>query len=228
MSSNPKTKRWEKSRSNKIIDGVCAGLAEHLNVDPTLVRIIWLVALFFKGFGLIAYIAAMILVPAGETDPDQPQQKRKWSAPLVAGALLILFALMLIFRELHWHYDWFPYEPFPLSPIVWYGFWFDFWPLLLIGLGVVYLVYALRKSKKEETGVTSAASAESKKWIRSSDDRVIGGVCGGVAKNFHIDPSIFRVVVAVLALATNIVLWFVVYLILMVVLPSEEDKQEEQ
>lgn len=227
MPSNPKTKRWEKSRSNRIIDGVCAGLADYLNADPTLVRIIWLVAFFFKGLGLIAYIAAMILVPTGESDPNQPREKRKFSVPFIIGVLLIAFAFLLIFRELHWHYDGFPHEPFPFSPVVWYGFWFDFWPLLLIALGVGYLIFVLRGSRKEPAQKSSVSMSEAKKWTRSSKDRVIGGVCGGVAKNYNIDPSILRVLVTVLALAIHIVLWFIVYLVLMIVLPAEENKQED-
>jgi phage shock protein PspC (stress-responsive transcriptional regulator) len=42
---------------------VCGGIAQHFDIDPTLVRIITVVSVFFTGVGLIAYIIAAIVVP---------------------------------------------------------------------------------------------------------------------------------------------------------------------
>ncbi len=55
-------KRLYKSDTNKMICGVCGGIGEFLNVDPTLVRLLWAI-LTFTGPGLIAYIVAAILIP---------------------------------------------------------------------------------------------------------------------------------------------------------------------
>lgn len=59
-------KKLTKSSDEKIISGVIAGIGEYLNTDPTLLRIIWLVAVAFTGFipGIIAYIVAAIIVPS--------------------------------------------------------------------------------------------------------------------------------------------------------------------
>ena len=43
-------KRLTRS-NNKMIGGVCAGLAEYLDLDPTIVRIVWVLMVFFAGFG---------------------------------------------------------------------------------------------------------------------------------------------------------------------------------
>ena len=48
--------------SNKMLGGVCAGIGEYLNVDPTIVRILW-VLFGLTGLGVLAYIAAWVLVP---------------------------------------------------------------------------------------------------------------------------------------------------------------------
>jgi phage shock protein C len=58
-------KKLYRSRSNSMISGVCGGVAEYLNLDPTVVRIIFvLLSLFTAGFpGLIFYIAAMLIIP---------------------------------------------------------------------------------------------------------------------------------------------------------------------
>lgn len=59
-------KKLYKSRDKKV-DGVCGGIAEYFNMDPTLIRLIWVV-LTFAGFsGLIAYIICMIVMPEAPT-----------------------------------------------------------------------------------------------------------------------------------------------------------------
>jgi phage shock protein C len=48
---------------NKVIAGVCGGIAEYLSIDPTIVRIIWVLVTLFYGIGLLAYIIIWILTP---------------------------------------------------------------------------------------------------------------------------------------------------------------------
>lgn len=55
-------KRLYKSRTDRMICGVCGGLAEYLNMDPTIVRII-MVLVGLSGGGLIAYLIAAIVIP---------------------------------------------------------------------------------------------------------------------------------------------------------------------
>lgn len=57
-------KRLFRSRENRVIAGVCGGLGEYFNIDPTLIRLIWiLVSLLSLGLGLFAYILAWIIMP---------------------------------------------------------------------------------------------------------------------------------------------------------------------
>ena len=55
-------RRLYKSDTDKMICGVCGGIGEFLNVEPTLVRLLWAI-LTFTGPGLIAYIIAAIISP---------------------------------------------------------------------------------------------------------------------------------------------------------------------
>ena len=57
-------KRLYKSRNDVMLDGVCGGIAEYFDLDPTLVRIGWLIAFFCAGTGLLAYFIAMAIMPA--------------------------------------------------------------------------------------------------------------------------------------------------------------------
>ena len=48
---------------NKMIAGVCGGLGEFFEMDPTLIRLIWAITILVAGFGVLAYIAAWIIIP---------------------------------------------------------------------------------------------------------------------------------------------------------------------
>lgn len=56
-------KKLYRSRKNKMIGGVCGGLGEYFEVDPVLIRILFVFLTFFHGSGLILYILLMIIVP---------------------------------------------------------------------------------------------------------------------------------------------------------------------
>lgn len=62
---NNKVKKLYRSRKNKMIAGVCGGLGDYLQIDPTVIRLIW-VLLAFSGAGIIAYLIAWIIVPEGK------------------------------------------------------------------------------------------------------------------------------------------------------------------
>lgn len=59
-------KKLYKTREGKKIAGVCAGLAEYLEVDVSLVRLIWAAAMLCLGTGLLLYILAAIILPYKE------------------------------------------------------------------------------------------------------------------------------------------------------------------
>jgi phage shock protein C len=52
-----------RSRSNRMIAGVCGGIGEYLDIDPTLVRLILIVLVFLGLSGVLAYIIAWIVIP---------------------------------------------------------------------------------------------------------------------------------------------------------------------
>lgn len=56
-------KKLAKSRNDRKLCGVCGGFAEYMNLDPTVVRLIWVLLSFCAGGGLIAYIIAALIMP---------------------------------------------------------------------------------------------------------------------------------------------------------------------
>lgn len=57
------SKRIYKNREKKMLCGVCAGLAEYFDIDPTIVRVLWAVISLGYGIGLLAYIVCAIVFP---------------------------------------------------------------------------------------------------------------------------------------------------------------------
>jgi phage shock protein PspC (stress-responsive transcriptional regulator) len=156
---NGNNRRLYRSRTDVMIGGVCAGVAEYFGVDVTLVRLLWaLAALFPPAPGVLAYIIAWIIVPvrpafsASETrmgegeivderDAIEPGEQRpaverqEWSREArrkMAGLVLLAIGSLLLTRNL-----------FP---------WFDldrFWPVVLIvaGLALVFRNAGSRSSR---------------------------------------------------------------------------------
>ena len=62
-------KRLYKSNTEKKICGVCGGIAEYFNLDPTLIRLIWVISSVIFGSGLLTYIICSVVIP------DEPLYK---------------------------------------------------------------------------------------------------------------------------------------------------------
>jgi len=58
-----KSKRLYRSGKNKILGGVCGGIAEYFGVDPVLIRLLWVIITLAWGSGILLYIIAWIIMP---------------------------------------------------------------------------------------------------------------------------------------------------------------------
>lgn len=56
-------KKLHKSQADKKLCGVCGGIAEYFNIDPTLVRLLWILFSIAGGAGVLAYIIAAVIMP---------------------------------------------------------------------------------------------------------------------------------------------------------------------
>ena len=61
-------KKLYKSRDNRMISGVCAGIAEYFNMDPTIIRLVWVLFSLLGGSGVLGYIIAAIVIPEYPVD----------------------------------------------------------------------------------------------------------------------------------------------------------------
>ncbi len=153
------SKKLYRSNSQKVFAGVCGGLAEYLNVDVTIIRLIWVLAFFAWGIGLLVYIISAIIIPVTQsesntegtiiTDEDGNQtfipngtksqevhhngsEGTNNSLLFIGGAMVVIGVLVLLDR----------YIPFReiIRSIRGYG-----WPILLIIVGVLIVISSVRK-----------------------------------------------------------------------------------
>ena|SRR5260370_598573 len=73
-----KSRKLTRSRTNKKIAGVCGGIAEHLDLDPTIVRLVWVMAALLGGWGLIGYLVAWIIM-----DEEPVPEAARAAAPAI-------------------------------------------------------------------------------------------------------------------------------------------------
>ncbi len=59
----PQIKRLYRSRTDRVLAGVCGGIGNYLGVDPVVVRLLWAISALFMGTGILAYIVAWIVIP---------------------------------------------------------------------------------------------------------------------------------------------------------------------
>ena len=130
-------KKLYKSSNDKVLAGVCGGIAEYFAVDTVIVRLAWVVFTLMGGAGLIAYIIAAIIIPEypggssarGDSErtefPDKGTERKSTSGntSIALGAILLLLGAFVLVR------DFIPWIPRDIILAA-----------VLIGLGVFFIV----------------------------------------------------------------------------------------
>ncbi|KXZ40252.1 phage shock protein C (PspC) family protein [Alkalithermobacter thermoalcaliphilus JW-YL-7 = DSM 7308] len=103
-------KQIYKSNQNKIIGGVCGGIAEYFEIDPTLVRLFW-VLISSMGVGVGAYIICLIIMPERKDSSvfiQEKEYKKEYDGQndknrvLIGGVLILLGMGFLLKRYVVW------------------------------------------------------------------------------------------------------------------------------
>lgn len=149
-------KKLQRNEKDKMIAGVCSGLAEYFDLDVTWVRIAFVLAVMAGASGVLAYIVLWIAVPKKsyipnygqfnadykvyeQADPalsvqfSRPKKYNSGTARIIAGSIFIFFGTFFLLNEFNLIPDWVEFH--------------TLWPLLLIAMGV----YTLSKAFTERT-----------------------------------------------------------------------------
>ncbi|MFC1581359.1 PspC domain-containing protein [Candidatus Neomarinimicrobiota bacterium] len=202
-------KRIERSRSEKVLAGVCGGFAQYLNIDPIIVRILWIFFTLFGGAGVLAYILAIFIIPEEslKTTTDHDVEQKDESSIFIWGIVLILVGLVLFFQHK------------PIIHLIWNSFWGAginiLFAILIVGLGI-YLVYSRRELKNFKIGKKEIGPLH-----LSRIDKRIAGVCGGLAEALMVDSTLVRFL-WIFATFISAGIGIVLYIILMLILDREK------
>jgi phage shock protein C len=120
-------KKLYRSNRDKMVAGVCGGIAEYFDVDSSLIRLLWVLLIIFGGSGLLLYIIGWVIIPERE-DLSQPHTEDRDLIPqdsktnTLFGVLLIGLGAVLLFDHF-----------FPWRSLARY------WPVVLIVVGVIMI-----------------------------------------------------------------------------------------
>lgn len=129
-------KKFERSSTNRVIGGVCAGLADYLNLDIALMRVLFVVAAFCGSFGFWLYIILWIVIPSQkllnfdniqqeETTIDiTPDEKSGSNKGAITISIILIVIGLIALMDNFLYIDW-----------IW-----KLWPVILIVLGVVIII----------------------------------------------------------------------------------------
>ncbi len=136
-------KKLYRSSRGKVIAGVCTGLGEYFEIDPVLIRALFIIALFSGGIGIMLYIVLWVIMPTEETalspqpssepselsETDESVFCEKHKGTVVTGLVLVGLGTFFLIREL------FPMLSFKYML-----------PIILIAIGIIIVFNALRKN----------------------------------------------------------------------------------
>lgn len=181
-------KRLYRSNKDKVFEGVCGGIGEYLDIDPVLVRLLWILLIMFGGSGVVAYLVAMFIIPKQpeESDPDLAAGKEVTQVTIsnrLWGVLLVIAGALLLMGFLG------PIGGLFMGITAFMGH--TLWPFIVIGLGL-YLFF-----NQSDSGNVKSSMEEvfppGQKLYRSKTDRKLSGLCGGLAAYFNVDSNIIRI-----------------------------------
>ena len=146
-----------------------------------------------------------------------PRSASGWRQRLTQNRA-VLFSIILLLGGVLLLLNNFDLLPFQLGAL-WRTFWALFWPLLLIGLGIALLFARNSKSAAWERVRQAGARLPLR---RARNNRLLAGVCGGIAQALGVDAFMVRVVWAVVTLITGILPGVALYLLASLLLPLQD------
>jgi len=213
------TRRMYKSRADRMLDGVCGGVAEYFSLDSTLVRLAWVLLTLVGGMGVLLYLAAMIVMPVNREAVSIPHPAARERNSRFWGILLAAVGTVWFLGNLGiplWHH--------------WWGLAWDIvLPVLLILAGVAFLFGGRNSMVMPAPAAPEGADTASRgaaappvrsRLYKSRTERKIFGVCGGIAGYFDADPTMVRLLFIIAAFA-SVGFVLLLYIIMAIVTPRE-------
>lgn len=216
MSNQPR--KLYRSQTDRVLAGVCGGVGEYLNIDSTIIRILWVVLTILGGSGIILYIVSIFIIPLnptvrlGAVPSSTPR-----TLMTILGLSLVVVGSALILDN--------------LDLLNVRGWWRLMWDYLLPAVLVLAGIYVLARGSGRKSPDANAEApmggtpqpeeaAPMQQLRRSVMDRKLFGVCGGLADYFNVDSTVIRLFFVLFTLL-SFGFGILAYLLFLIVMPEE-------
>lgn len=182
-------RKFQRSRNNSIIAGVCSGIADYIKADIGLVRLLAILTLLLGGWSVLAYLLTASLMPVNSEPQIMPaeqlRQQRKENFRVLLSGFLILAGLQYAMIALG-------ISTSARMLFMPHGLVF---PIAAFFIGITILINRGFDPEAPPANYTA-------KFYRSKHDRRILGVCGGFGKYIDADSSALRIIFIIMTMLT--------------------------
>lgn len=202
-------KKLYRSRNDKMIGGVCGGIADYLKMDSAIIRFLFILFAIFGGTSIILYIFALIIVPTNPNSNEPVKTKYQQNFSFYIGSFFVILGLLFLLNNIG------------LIP---HHFFHHRWEIIFsLGLIILGIFFIFRKKNINNTddnnifGNDDSDFHSSKTFYKSIKDKKLFGVCGGLAEYLQVDSTIVRimwVIFGLLSAGAAVVLYFILAIIL--------------
>ncbi|MDO8637520.1 MAG: PspC domain-containing protein [Dehalococcoidia bacterium] len=155
-------RRLFRSRTQKVAAGVCGGLGEYFNIDPALVRVVFVILSFINGLGIIAYVAMWLVFPkavpqeehsekegiqsvSGSVEKEEPLFRPRPQRAFWLGLILIVPGLLWLLKNVNEFFVENFLQPLLQPTFLWEKVFSTVWPILLVAGGIIVLIMKPKK-----------------------------------------------------------------------------------
>ncbi|NLJ08273.1 MAG: PspC domain-containing protein [Sphingobacteriales bacterium] len=138
-----RTRKLYRNKRDGMLGGVCSGLSDYFEIDVSLIRVLFILAMILGGGGLIAYLVLWIIIPENtiytpeyqevRNEPEFLSESKQGNTNIILGIILILIGLFFVFERF-----------FRMVSL------HRYWPVILILAGVVVILFSLQKTNHHE------------------------------------------------------------------------------
>lgn len=117
-SRHSRVRKLYRSRTDRVLGGVCGGLGEHLHIDPVIIRLLFVLLAFISGVGILLYLIAWVVIPVNPHEDASSTQRSVASSRIqrvhphetTTGVVLLVLGLVFLFSGMR---SWMAWMFFP-------------------------------------------------------------------------------------------------------------------
>lgn len=191
-------KKLYRSSNDRILGGVCGGIAEYCNINSIYIRVLFIILSLMFGITILFYIISLIIIPVNPNYENHKKNLNSKNLQILFGFIFIFFGSLILLSNLGIHMFFINYHLLSIT--------FSFFLIIMGILLIINNDYYNRYDKR---------------LTKASKNKMIFGVCSGLSNFLKIDVSIIRLFWILFAFS-SLGLAVILYLTLTVILPNDK------